>query len=54
MNNDNVVNLYGFPLTKEREKLAEALDKSKTKITELMKLANLARVSLVVAQYFDE
>ena len=47
MKNNKVVNLYGFPINEDRKKLAEALDKPETKITELEKLADLARVSLV-------
>ena len=45
--NNKVVNLYGFPINKERKKLAEALDKPETKMAELLKLADLARISLV-------
>lgn len=47
MNNNKIVNLYGFSVNKERKKLAEAASKSETKIGELLKLADLARISLV-------
>ena len=45
--NNKVVNLYGFPINEDRKKLAEALNKPETKIVELMRIANLARTSLV-------
>lgn len=49
MKNNKVVNLYGFPINKDRKKLAEALDEPKTTMAELQKLADLARVSMCMA-----
>jgi len=45
--NNKVVNLYGFPITKERKKVVEAANNPETKMAELLKLANLARITLI-------